>query len=1683
MANGDDLAGRTPDDEDGVTFAGPLVPGEITVITLTASVADGLLNAWIDFNGNGQFDIDERIAPNRPITAGTTITLPVSTPLTATGGITTYSRFRFSTQADLAPPGPARDGEVADYPVPVLQLDYGDLPDGPYKPQHGNNGPRHILDGVTWLGNAVDAEPDGFPSRGATGDDMNNQDDEDGVIFLTPIVSGQSAQIRVTAAATGYLNGWFDFDGDGQLDGPTDLFTVTEIDGTPVVSSLLDILLLPGVHTFTFSVPPVPISSSLYSRFRFTAGPGEATTPFGLAPTGEVEDYVLLSLGDLVWLDVNNNGRLDGGENGIPGVLLELRDAAGNPVLDGAGNPVTTTTGSDGRYLFRGLPSGDYTVFIPADQFAPGNPLDGLLSSDGAGVPDADVDETGDENGVDDPTPSVNGISSGVITLRPGLEPPAPDGDPNSNLTLDFGFYSGQLPALTKQVAFTPPPTATLGTVVTYTLTVPDPALSRTLVGVVVNDTLDGRLYPVTATVTGGISPVVTISGQQVRVGLARIVSNTQAVITVTAIISHGWPASGSDANRGETITNAATMTFTGSPALTTSNLVSTVIGEPRLALGKAAESSSGSLSGLDGEAWLTYTLRLTNTGDSPAYAITLSDTLPAGLVAAGVFGGDSNSGPAANPLLWQIARLDNGDSVAVSYTARLSGAATGQSLTNTATAAYHSLTDTVPGNRPYTTTTSQTVTTGQPATAKFVAPASSAANPLRIGDVVTYTLVNTVPSGLTLYWPYQVDALPAGMRYVPGSFQLGGTLPGALDGDTGHYLGLADYSPDYVTGSNPAGDNPNVGRYSPDTGREALEWWMETLVNSTDQPQTVVITLVAQFTGIDLDGAAVNFNPTTTLDRTNEQSLFWQVRQTNGFTSAGASRLTDSVTSTVGQPELSIDKNSQPAPGSVVGSGQTITYTLTVVNNGRTPAYDIVITDTLPVEVEYRQSEWVANPVSATITPERVGSSLRYTVSELAAGPASTMVITVVAQVISNVAANVRFTNTAAIPVYDSQPGPGPDMGLTPTQRVYTDGQDSVPHLTGQPELRLTKQVEPSIVAAGQLLTYTLTVENPGVVDATGVTISDTLPLNTSFVTASLPHTGPVNNTVIWPLGRLAVGGSAVVTLVVRLEAGVAAGTIVRNVALVTGSQGLTDTAEVTTPVETVADLVIAKFDEPDPVAAGAVLTYLLVYTNLGPSAAVDAVITDTLPAAVSFIGMAGASPAIAGPVQTGQQLSWQMPLLAAGATGQLTLTVRVADDVSGQIINRAVITSATPDPNDPNNRTDEPTTVLPRGIAVGKDVTGSPNVHAASVTYTLQVTNTGQITYTWLWVTDTLPVGISYQAGIDPASPTVIDGQQVAWLIPGPIGPGQLVQLTFLAAVDTRVPGQYLNVVTGTGFYTGGVVTDTADVPLQVSDPAIAVEKSVVAPGVVDGVITFTITVSNIGPSTMDVVPLFDYFSGDVVFNRASPEPNQTGPGVVVWNDLTAPPPYGFGRDFAPGAAFRGSTAFSVTAQAMQFSMVNTAVVSNAVDIFSNTITSTVVDRETITDVPTAINLLYFEGESLPGGVSLRWATAVEMDNFGFRILRGATPNLAEAVSLAFVPARGNQSASGAVYQYLDDSALTGTYTYWLVDIDIRGRETVHRAVTVEFSGKIDAGPPTPIYLPLIMRGVKANPEVDKN
>lgn len=177
--------------------------------------------------------------------------------------------------------------------MPGVELDYGDAPDpftttsGRYSTLHESNGARHVLGGPgsPLLGATATGERDGLPTPSADGDAGDN-----GVTFSSPTFPvglfnrNIFTTVTVTLSSPGSVDGWIDFNADGDWDDPGErILNAVRFNETSLTQS------------FQIQVPataPVPATATKsFARFRSSSTGG--LVPTGLTVDGEVEDYAI----------------------------------------------------------------------------------------------------------------------------------------------------------------------------------------------------------------------------------------------------------------------------------------------------------------------------------------------------------------------------------------------------------------------------------------------------------------------------------------------------------------------------------------------------------------------------------------------------------------------------------------------------------------------------------------------------------------------------------------------------------------------------------------------------------------------------------------------------------------------------------------------------------------------------------------------------------------------------------------------------------------------------------------------------------------------------------------------------------------------------------------------------------------------------------------------------------------------------------------------------------------------------------------------------------------------------------------------------------------------------------------------------------------------------------------------
>jgi uncharacterized repeat protein (TIGR01451 family) len=319
LADGDDLDILFPslgDDEDGVTLPPVLTLGGAATAIVDGGLLGGFLDAWIDFDGSGVFDDPaERITPLPGLLLFPGPGNPVSfaVPTGALPG-TTYARFRLSSLGGLPPTGgSAPDGEVEDYEVEIIS-------------------PASLGDRV-WFDNDGDGIQDGG-EPGVAGVAVELLDS--GMTVIDTTVTDGSGNYSFSGLTPGDYFVRFILPGGA-------VFSPQNVGGDDTIDSDAD-------------------ASGLTGPIVLAAGENNLTVDGGL--------IFPASIGDRVWLDSDGDGVQDGGEPGIAGVTVELKDASLVVIA-------TTVTDANGEYLFTGLFPGTYTVDVDDSTLPPGLILTG----------------------------------------------------------------------------------------------------------------------------------------------------------------------------------------------------------------------------------------------------------------------------------------------------------------------------------------------------------------------------------------------------------------------------------------------------------------------------------------------------------------------------------------------------------------------------------------------------------------------------------------------------------------------------------------------------------------------------------------------------------------------------------------------------------------------------------------------------------------------------------------------------------------------------------------------------------------------------------------------------------------------------------------------------------------------------------------------------------------------------------------------------------------------------------------------------------------------------------------------------------------------------------------------------------------------------------------------------------
>jgi uncharacterized repeat protein (TIGR01451 family) len=431
----------------------------------------------------------------------------------------------------------------------------------------------------------------------------------------------------------------------------------------------------------------------------------------------------------------------------------------------------------------------------------------------------------------------------------------------------------------------------------------------------------------------------------------------------------------------------------------------------------------------------------------------------------------------------------------------------------------------------------------------------------------------------------------------------------------------------------------------------------------------------------------------------------------------------------------------------------------------------------------------------------------------------------------------------------------------------------------TGLADLAIASSGPTSPVAAGNAFSYTLFVTNNGLDPATGIVVTDILPPGQTYVSSSgTSGTAAVtNNVVTWLIPSLGTNTSndgAIITITVDPTFG---GTFTNVAAVYADQQDSYDGNNVALQTTTVtgaqpppamADLSVSKIGSPNPVTAGSNLSYTITVTNAGPDAATNTTAIDTLPSGVTFISATGGIQPVNG------VLTFAVGTLASG--GSASLTVVVQPTAAGNVTNSVTVSSATTDPVAGNNLASAVTTVVapvpPAMADLSVSKFGSPNpvTVGSNLTYTITVTNAGPDAATNTVAIDALPSGVTFVSatgGIQPVS-------GVLTFAVGTLASGGSANLTVV--IQPTAAGSVTNSVTvssattdpAAGNNSASAVTSVIAPPPPASSDLAITKTASPNPVTVGSNLTYTISVTNAGPSAATNTSVVDTLPPGVAF-----------------------------------------------------------------------------------------------------------------------------------------------------------------------------------------------------------------------
>ncbi|HYC82196.1 MAG TPA: hypothetical protein VEB65_10445, partial [Solirubrobacterales bacterium] len=863
---------------------------------------------------------------------------------------------------------------------------------------------------------------------------------------------------------------------------------------------------------------------------------------------------------------------------------------------------------------------------------------------------------------------------------------------------------------------------------------------------------------------------------------------------------------------------------------------------EPKLTIDKAVTGEVAPPSNTQPGDKYTYTLTVTNSGDSPAYDITVKDNNPQGVLrnvqpkgsVSGELEGEDLLAPGwstGDPLEWDIpGGIAPGASVKLQYKGELAPSAElsdGDTIINVADIpSYFGAPETQRNEegpsrfREYTEDPEDTVTLEtslpKPKVEKTVGTGGAEEATAEISKPFVWQVkVTNQATAATWKGVDLLDTLPKGWEYVAGSAEM----------------------PVGTTLEDPGGVGSVNG-----AGEEELSW--------TDLAD---LAPGASFT--------VTFKAVPTLALALLPGQYTNEAKASGEDTAGATaseagpyEAEDSAKANLITPGLEIKKT--PDDGPAV-AGQPSAYDIEIHNGGGAVATSVEVSDLLGAGNEYSAGSATATPPTgfSETSVEAVGAGetrVKWAIASIAAG--GTVTIHVPVSLSPSIEDNTRLVDHANVKSAE-ETTPVEDEGSLIVKRKV--------------DVEITKEQSKATPNAGEPETYTLHVKNNGPSDAKGVVVTDPVPTGTELLGVPSGCEESPAGTVKCAIGDLALDATRDFTIETRVLPS-ATGTIV-NKANVTSTTEDTEPdnneAEVEATVEHLANVVIQKSGPEAPVLLGSTFTYTLEVENKGPSDAENVEVDDALPGEVEALAVDTDTGSCEPPSAT---VECALGTMVPGAKAVIHVTVKaigMPSDPEG-VVNVGKATSTTPDPETPNE-SEAKTKVEPAAdLAITK--TAPATVPAdGELTYSLHVENFGPSDGTEVAISDPLPAGTQFVSASEGC--TQAGGTVTCVLGELKVGDTHDYQVTVkvpLASADKDL----VNTATVKGHEADPETENNSSTVTTKTGPAADLEiRKTMGAAEAGQPLSYTLAVTNHGPSRSSAVTVHDTLPAGVSFKSA--------------------------------------------------------------------------------------------------------------------------------------------------------------------------------------------------------------------